>query len=157
MIKNSVNAVQNKQLKIKQRATMISRSWINIHFNLFKITSRLIHLYLKRSFVSPDCKILDHQITDTIYYLLLVKLVTRNKLVLRNPFPWPICNLLRKDKEHFALRNNFRVTKKFLIAKFDCTLHWCSSEKNQKHMVLISYFPYHSLTIHSPPISVTLH
>ena len=24
-------------------------------------------------------------------------------------------------KEHYALRNNFRVTKKFLIAKFDCT------------------------------------
>ena len=25
------------------------------------------------------------------------------------------------NKEHLALRNNFRVTKKFLIAKFDCT------------------------------------
>ena len=24
------------------------------------------------------------------------------------------------DKEHLALRNNFRVTKKFLITKFDC-------------------------------------
>ena len=30
-------------------------------------------------------------------------------------------NLLHKDKEHLTLRNNFRVTKKFLIAKFDCT------------------------------------
>ena len=28
-------------------------------------------------------------------------------------------NLLQEDKEHFALRNNFRVTKKFLITKFD--------------------------------------
>ena len=26
------------------------------------------------------------------------------------------------NKEHLALRNNFRVTKKFLIAKFDCIL-----------------------------------
>jgi hypothetical protein len=25
------------------------------------------------------------------------------------------------DKEHLPLRNNFRVTKKFLITKFDCT------------------------------------
>jgi hypothetical protein len=25
------------------------------------------------------------------------------------------------DKELFALRNNFRATKKFLIAKFDCS------------------------------------
>ena len=31
-----------------------------------------------------------------------------------------ICQLLDEDKELFALRNNFRVTKKFLIAKFDC-------------------------------------
>ena len=27
------------------------------------------------------------------------------------------------DKEHLALRNNFRVTKKFLITKFDCISH----------------------------------
>ena len=33
----------------------------------------------------------------------------------------PIVNLLCKDKEHLALRNNIRVTKKFLIIKFDCT------------------------------------
>ena len=44
----------------------------------------------------------------------------RNKLVLRNHFLWPICHLLHKDKELLALRNNFRATKKFLIAKFDC-------------------------------------
>ena len=47
----------------------------------------------------------------------------RNKLVLRNHFLWrPICHLLHKDKELLALRNNFRVTKKFLIAKFDCII-----------------------------------
>ena len=43
-----------------------------------------------------------------------------NKLVLRNHFPWTICHSLHKDKELLALRNNFRATKKFLIAKFDC-------------------------------------
>ena len=45
----------------------------------------------------------------------------RNKLVLKNHFLCPIANLLYKNKEHLALRNNFKMTKKFLIAKFDCT------------------------------------
>ena len=35
-------------------------------------------------------------------------------------FPWPIFNLLHKDKTLLALRNNFRVTNKFLITNFDC-------------------------------------
>ena len=48
----------------------------------------------------------------------------RNLLVLRNYFPWPIWHLLHKDKELLALRNNFRATKRFLIAKFDCTIIW---------------------------------
>ena len=26
--------------------------------------------------------------------------------------------------EHLAIRNNFRVTQKFLITKSDCTIHW---------------------------------
>ena len=38
----------------------------------------------------------------------------------KEPFPATNCHLLHKDKELLALRNNFRVTKKFLIAKFDC-------------------------------------
>ena len=46
----------------------------------------------------------------------------RNKLVLTNHFLWPIDNLLYKCKEHFTSKNNFRVTKKFLITKFDCTI-----------------------------------
>ena len=29
------------------------------------------------------------------------------------------------DKEHLALRNNFRVTKKFLITKLDCKYTLC--------------------------------
>jgi len=33
--------------------------------------------------------------------------------------PFPVTNLLHKDKELLALRNNFRATKKFFIAKFD--------------------------------------
>ena len=44
----------------------------------------------------------------------------RNKLVLRNHFLGPICHLLHKDKELLALRNNFKATKKCLIANFDC-------------------------------------
>ena len=53
--------------------------------------------------------------------LALRSCLIRNKLVLRNHFLWPICHLLYKNKEHLALRNNFRVTEVFLIAKFDCT------------------------------------
>ena len=34
--------------------------------------------------------------------------------------PFSVTDLLHKDKEHLALRNNFRETKKFLITKFDC-------------------------------------
>jgi hypothetical protein len=34
--------------------------------------------------------------------------------------PFPMTNLLHKDKEHLALRNKFRVAKKFLVTKFDC-------------------------------------
>ena len=41
--------------------------------------------------------------------------------MLRNYFQWQIVNLLHKDKEHLALRNNSRVTKKFLITKLDCS------------------------------------
>ena len=40
--------------------------------------------------------------------------------MLRNHFRWSIANLHHKDKEHLALRDNFRMTKKFLITKFDC-------------------------------------
>ena len=36
----------------------------------------------------------------------------------KEPFPLAKCHLLHKDKEHLASRNNFRATKKFLIAKF---------------------------------------
>ena len=32
----------------------------------------------------------------------------------KEPIPRLNANLLHKDKEHLALRNNFRVTKKFL-------------------------------------------
>ena len=41
-----------------------------------------------------------------------------------------ILPILHKNKEHLALRNNFRVTKKFLITKFDCTsfLPFCHDE-----------------------------
>jgi hypothetical protein len=54
--------------------------------------------------------------------LVIRNVLIRNKLVLRNHFPWPIVNLLHKDKEHLALSNNSRATKKFLITKFDCII-----------------------------------
>ena len=50
--------------------------------------------------------------------LVIENCLIRNKLVLRNHFPWPIVNLLHKEKEHLALRNNFKVTKKFIIPKY---------------------------------------
>ena len=34
--------------------------------------------------------------------------------------PYKVLRLNVCNKEHLALRNNFRVTKKFLITKFDC-------------------------------------
>ena len=52
--------------------------------------------------------------------LVIRNVLIRNKLVLRNHFPKPIFNLLHKDKTLLALRNNFRVTNKFLITNFDC-------------------------------------
>ena len=47
--------------------------------------------------------------------LLIRNGLISNKLVLRNHFQLPIANLLHKGKEHLALRNNNRVTKKFHI------------------------------------------
>ena len=44
----------------------------------------------------------------------------KEQIGVKEPFPVTI-RILHKDKEHLALRNNFRVTKKFLITKFDCT------------------------------------
>ena len=38
----------------------------------------------------------------------------------KEPFPVTKCQFTSVHKEHLALRNNFRVTKKFLITKFDC-------------------------------------
>ena len=38
----------------------------------------------------------------------------------KEPFPVTKCQFTHNDKELSALRNNFRVTKKFLITKFDC-------------------------------------
>ena len=52
--------------------------------------------------------------------LVIRNILIMNKLVLRNHFPWQIFNLLHKNNEHLALRNNFRVTKKFLTTKFNC-------------------------------------
>ena len=46
----------------------------------------------------------------------------KEQIGVKEPFPVNKCQLPYKNKEHLALRNNFRVTKKFLIAKFECIL-----------------------------------
>ena len=60
--------------------------------------------------------------------LVIRNVLIRNKLVLRNHFPWPIVNLLHKDKEHLALRNNFRVTKNSLSPSLIVVLFFCASD-----------------------------
>ena len=45
----------------------------------------------------------------------------KEQIGVKEPFLVTCANLLHKDKEHLALRNNLRVTKKFLITSFDCT------------------------------------
>ena len=52
-----------------------------------------------------------------------------------------VCN-----KELLALRNNFRVTKKFLIAKFDCTIFFILKVLQQRY---VSFYPKmsNSLTV----------
>ena len=46
----------------------------------------------------------------------------KEQIGIKEPFPVTICHSLHKDKELLALRDNFRATKKFLIAKFDCII-----------------------------------
>ena len=57
----------------------------------------------------------------TTVKLGIKELFDKEQIGIRNHFLWPICHLLHKDKELLALRNNFRATKMFPIAKFDCT------------------------------------
>ena len=40
-------------------------------------------------------------------------------------------------KEHLALRNNFRVTKKFLITKLDCKIY---NNKRKNSPCLLAYY-----------------
>ena len=74
--------------------------------------------------IRPNDKKKRFEICVTILFvqsnLVIRNVLIRNKLALRNHFQWPIENLLHRDKEHLALRYNFRVTKKFLNTKFDC-------------------------------------
>ena len=49
--------------------------------------------------------------------------------------PFPVTNLLHKDKELLALRNNFRAAKKFLIAKFDFTVKLGNKERFDKEQI----------------------
>ena len=78
-----------------------------IHFILFYISVAVFYNLWTSMYIQPN--------------LVIRNGLIRNKLVLRNHFLRPIVSLLHKDKEHLVLKNNFRVTQKFLITKFDCT------------------------------------
>ena len=51
---------------------------------------------------------------ELLKLLVTGSIVLRNKLVLRNHFPWPNANLLHKYKELLALRNNLGQSKSSL-------------------------------------------
>ena len=90
------------------------------NYFLLKKTKKHIWLSLNFKWVVQKCLNLTFKVNVTVVQsnLAIRNGLIRNKLVLRNHFLWPICHLLHKDKELLALRNNFRATKKFLIAKF---------------------------------------
>ena len=117
-----------EQIRIKIETSWIGRTPTPSNF------SSSAHCHLEHMLVRDDGRsrymgdrraMIEGHLIKLIFLLQLQSnLVIRNvlKLVLRNHFPLPIDNLLHKYKEHLALRNNFRVTKKFLITKFDCII-----------------------------------
>ena len=116
-----------EQIRIKIETSWIGRTPTPSNF------SSSAHCHLEHMLVRDDGRsrnmgsrraMIEGHLIKLIFLLQLQSnLVIRNvlKLVLRNHFPLPIDNLLHKYKEHLALRNNFRVTKKFLTTNFDCT------------------------------------
>ena len=61
----------------------------------------------------------DEEVRQGKYFILKVAFI--QKVLIHLSFRQtdkPICRLFHKDKELLALWNNFRATKKFLIAKF---------------------------------------
>ena len=65
------------------------------------------------------------------------KLFDQEQIGIKEPFPVTFCHLLLMDKELLVLRNNFRATKKFLIAKFDCIIEEVVGEICKKFKSLI--------------------
>ena len=49
------------------------------------------------------------------------ELFDKEQIGVKDPFPVTNLPIYFIRKEHLALRNNFRVTKKFNMTKFDCT------------------------------------
>ena len=97
---------------------ILQRFMIDFHKGNFK--SEQLFFFVYEHTLSPRLSA-DQSLVVLQSNLALRNCLIRNKLVLRNHFLWPICYLLHMDKELLALRNHFRVTKKFLIAKFDCS------------------------------------
>ena len=61
------------------------------------------------AFKKKICPIFDELSFIVQSNLVIRNVMIRNKLVLRNNFPWPNAFLLHNDKDLLALRNNFRV------------------------------------------------
>ena len=117
-----INFPKNIQIPLLESLNIYQSKFIVMFFTIsflnFWIVTDLYPIFINNTFKSKIY-------LNSFYFLIQSNLairngLIRNKLVLRNHFLWPICHLLHKDKELLALRNNFRVTKKFLIAKFDC-------------------------------------
>ena len=56
------------------------------------------------------------------------------------------------NKELLTLRSNFRLTKKFLIAKFDCTVKLGNKERFDKEQIgikelIMDYQPFHTINL----------
>ena len=73
---------------------------------------------------------------------LFKELFDKEQIGIKEPFPVTNFYLLHKDKELLALRNNFRATKKFLIAKVDynCKKPWLDCIKTFENLILYKYF-----------------
>ena len=68
----------------------------------------------------------------------------KEQIGIKEPFLWPICHLLHKDKVLLASRNNFRATKKFLIAKFDCNSEYFPKTSSiwEMQWTIVTFFEY---------------
>ena len=90
-------------------------------------------------------RVLTTYLTHKVTYLInTVKLgnkeqFDKEQIGIKEPFPVTNFPFTLKDKELLALRNNFRATKKFLNAKFDCTKKWSPKLIFLDHVLFLKY------------------